>query len=162
MRRDSVHRRLERPWCAADADGNVDVTTLKTPYADVATDSSVKRRRAGVDAGYTNNEPYTSPTWVLVASKAEHQHFKQVSGAQATTVFAAYQQPLTTLADAAPHIKDGLGVQRRSERRPARSRATTPSTTCWHYAVADLTATARNHAGVRHARSMATVRNRRR
>ncbi|WP_176205821.1 hypothetical protein, partial [Salmonella enterica] len=43
-----------------DADGNVDVTMTKNAYADVATDSSVSDVAQALDAGYTNNELYTS------------------------------------------------------------------------------------------------------
>ncbi|MGS9503904.1 hypothetical protein ACQWJS_24220, partial [Salmonella enterica subsp. enterica serovar Infantis] len=43
-----------------DADGNVDVTMTKHAYADVATDGSVSDVAQAMDAGYTNNELYTS------------------------------------------------------------------------------------------------------
>ncbi|WP_411562831.1 autotransporter adhesin BigA, partial [Salmonella enterica] len=43
-----------------DADGNVDVTMTKNAYADVATDGSVSDVAQALDAGYTNNELYTS------------------------------------------------------------------------------------------------------
>ncbi|WP_176205318.1 hypothetical protein, partial [Salmonella enterica] len=43
-----------------DSDGNVDVTMTKNAYADVATDGSVSDVAQALDAGYTNNELYTS------------------------------------------------------------------------------------------------------
>ncbi|WP_159330564.1 hypothetical protein, partial [Klebsiella pneumoniae] len=63
-----------------DADGNVDVTMTKNAYADVATDSSVSDVAQALDAGYTNNELYTS---LNVGTTAElNSALKQVSGAQ--------------------------------------------------------------------------------
>ncbi|EBX1067705.1 autotransporter adhesin BigA, partial [Salmonella enterica subsp. enterica serovar Saintpaul] len=92
-----------------DADGNVDVTMTKNAYADVATDSSVGDVAQALDAGYTNNELYTS---LNVGTTAElNSALKQVSGAQATTVFRearVLSNRFTMLADAAPQIKDGL------------------------------------------------------
>ncbi|HIF2756774.1 TPA: autotransporter adhesin BigA [Salmonella enterica] len=92
-----------------DADGNVDVTMTKNAYADVATDSSVSDVVQALDAGYTNNELYTS---LNVGTTAElNSALKQVSGAQATTVFRearVLSNRFTMLADAAPQIKDGL------------------------------------------------------
>ncbi|WP_078054873.1 autotransporter domain-containing protein [Salmonella enterica] len=92
-----------------DADGNVDVTMTKNAYADVATDSSVSDVAQALDAGYTNNELYTS---LNVGTTAElNSALKQVSGAQATTVFRearVLSNRFTMLADAAPQIKDGL------------------------------------------------------
>ncbi|ELC8644472.1 autotransporter adhesin BigA [Salmonella enterica] len=92
-----------------DADGNVDVTMTKNAYADVATDSSVSDVASALDAGYTNNELYTS---LNVETTAElNSALKQVSGAQATTVFRearVLSNRFTMLADAAPQIKDGL------------------------------------------------------
>lgn len=92
-----------------DADGNVDVTMTKNAYADVATDSSVSDVAQALDAGYTNNELYTS---LNVGTTAElNSALKQVSGAQATTVFRearVLSNRFTILADAAPQIKDGL------------------------------------------------------
>ncbi|ECV1183329.1 autotransporter adhesin BigA, partial [Salmonella enterica subsp. enterica serovar Kentucky] len=92
-----------------DADGNVDVTMTKNAYADVATDSSVSDVAQALDAGYTNNELYTS---LNVDTTAElNSALKQVSGAQATTVFRearVLSNRFTMLADAAPQIKDGL------------------------------------------------------
>ncbi|WP_139386561.1 autotransporter domain-containing protein [Salmonella enterica] len=92
-----------------DADGNVDVTMTKNAYADVATDSSVSDVAQALDAGYTNNELYTS---LNVSTTAElNSALKQVSGAQATTVFRearVLSNRFTMLADAAPQIKDGL------------------------------------------------------
>ncbi len=92
-----------------DADGNVDVTMTKNAYADVATDSSVSDVASALDAGYTNNELYTS---LNVGTTAElNSALKQVSGAQATTVFRearVLSNRFTMLADAAPQIKDGL------------------------------------------------------
>lgn len=92
-----------------DADGNVDVTMTKNAYADVATDGSVSDVVQALDAGYTNNELYTS---LNVGTTAElNRALKQVSGAQATTVFRearVLSNRFTMLADAAPQIKDGL------------------------------------------------------
>lgn len=92
-----------------DADGNVDVTMTKNAYADVATDGSVGDVAQALDAGYTNNELYTS---LNVGTTAElNSALKQVSGAQATTVFRearVLSNRFTMLADAAPQIKDGL------------------------------------------------------
>ncbi|TRK01495.1 autotransporter domain-containing protein [Salmonella enterica] len=92
-----------------DADGNVDVTMTKNAYADVATDGSVSDVAQALDAGYTNNELYTS---LNVGTTAElNSALKQVSGAQATTVFRearVLSNRFTMLADAAPQIKDGL------------------------------------------------------
>ncbi|ECD7483652.1 autotransporter domain-containing protein, partial [Salmonella enterica subsp. enterica] len=92
-----------------DADGNVDVTMTKNAYADVATDSSVSDVAQALDAGYTNNELYTS---LNVGTTAElNSALKQVSGAQATTVFRearVLSNRFTMLADATPQIKDGL------------------------------------------------------
>ncbi|WP_370613341.1 autotransporter adhesin BigA [Citrobacter portucalensis] len=92
-----------------DADGNVDVTMTKNAYADVATDSSVSDVASALDAGYTNNELYTS---LNVGTTAElNSALKQVSGSQATTVFRearVLSNRFTMLADAAPQIKDGL------------------------------------------------------
>ncbi|EBV2404785.1 autotransporter adhesin BigA [Salmonella enterica subsp. enterica serovar Agama] len=92
-----------------DSDGNVDVTMTKNAYADVATDSSVSDVAQALDASYTNNELYTS---LNVGTTAElNSALKQVSGAQATTVFRearVLSNRFTMLADAAPQIKDGL------------------------------------------------------
>ncbi|EIL4078308.1 autotransporter adhesin BigA, partial [Salmonella enterica] len=92
-----------------DSDGNVDVTMTKNAYADVATDSSVSDVAQALDAGYTNNELYTS---LNVGTTAElNSALKQVSGSQATTVFRearVLSNRFTMLADAAPQIKDGL------------------------------------------------------
>ncbi len=81
----------------------------KNAYADVATDSSVSDVAQALDAGYTNNELYTS---LNVGTTAElNSALKQVSGAQATTVFRearVLSNRFTMLADAAPQIKDGL------------------------------------------------------
>ncbi|EBQ0450300.1 autotransporter adhesin BigA [Salmonella enterica subsp. enterica] len=92
-----------------DASGNVDVTMTKNAYADVATDSSVSDVAQALDAGYTNNELYTS---LNVGTTAElNSALKQVSGSQATTVFRearVLSNRFTMLADAAPQIKDGL------------------------------------------------------
>lgn len=92
-----------------DADGNVDVTMTKNAYADVATDCSVSDVAQALDASYTNNELYTS---LNVGTTAElNSALKQVSGAQATTVFRearVLSNRFTMLADAAPQIKDGL------------------------------------------------------
>ncbi|MGG5839712.1 beta strand repeat-containing protein, partial [Huaxiibacter chinensis] len=68
-----------------DASGNVDVTMTKNAYTDVVTDSSVSDVAQALDAGYTNNELYTS---LNVSTTAElNSALKQVSGSQATTVF---------------------------------------------------------------------------
>uniref|UniRef100_UPI003F693242 BigA/YdbA N-terminal beta-barrel domain-containing protein n=1 Tax=Salmonella enterica TaxID=28901 RepID=UPI003F693242 len=92
-----------------DSDGNVDVTMTKNAYADVATDSSVSDVAGALDAGYTNNELYTS---LNVGTTAElNNALKQVSGSQATTAFRearVLSNRFTMLADAAPQIKDGL------------------------------------------------------
>ncbi|EKE1870096.1 autotransporter adhesin BigA [Salmonella enterica] len=92
-----------------DSDGNVDVTMTKNAYADVATDGSVSDVAQALGAGYTNNELYTS---LNVGTTAElNSALKQVSGAQATTVFRearVLSNRFTMLADAAPQIKDGL------------------------------------------------------
>ncbi|WP_426778908.1 autotransporter adhesin BigA [Salmonella enterica] len=92
-----------------DSDGNVDVTMTKNAYADVATDGSVSDVAQALDAGYTNNELYTS---LNVGTTAElNSALKQVSGSQATTVFRearVLSNRFTMLADAAPQIKDGL------------------------------------------------------
>ncbi|EEG3118296.1 autotransporter domain-containing protein, partial [Salmonella enterica subsp. enterica] len=92
-----------------DSDGNVDVTMTKNAYADVATDGSVSDVAQALDAGYTNNELYTS---LNVGTTAElNSALKQVSGAQATTVFRearVLSNRFNMLADAAPQIKDGL------------------------------------------------------
>ncbi|EBX0679747.1 autotransporter domain-containing protein [Salmonella enterica] len=92
-----------------DSDGNVDVIMTKDAYADVATDASVSGVASALDAGYTNNELYTS---LNVGTTAElNNALKQVSGAQATTVFREARilsNRFNMLADAAPQIKDGL------------------------------------------------------
>lgn len=92
-----------------DSNGNVDVTMTKNAYADVATDASVSGVASALDAGYTNNELYTS---LNVGTTAElNNALKQVSGAQATTVFREARilsNRFNMLADAAPQIKDGL------------------------------------------------------
>ncbi|ELU8732944.1 autotransporter adhesin BigA [Salmonella enterica] len=92
-----------------DSSGNVDVTMTKNAYADVATDSSVSDVAQALDAGYTNNELYTS---LNVGTTAElNNALKQVSGSQATTVFREARilsNRFNMLADAAPQIKDGL------------------------------------------------------
>ncbi|HCL5250550.1 TPA: autotransporter adhesin BigA [Salmonella enterica] len=94
---------------STDSDGNVDVTMTKNAYADVATDSSVSDVAQALDAGYTNNELYTS---LNVGTTAElNNALKQVSGSQATTVFREARilsNRFNMLADAAPQIKDGL------------------------------------------------------
>lgn len=94
---------------STDASGNVDVTMTKNAYADVATDGSVSDVAQALDAGYTNNELYTS---LNVGSTAElNSALKQVSGSQAITAFRearVLSNRFTMLADAAPQIKDGL------------------------------------------------------
>ncbi|ECC3554136.1 autotransporter domain-containing protein [Salmonella enterica subsp. salamae] len=94
---------------STDSSGNVDVTMTKNAYADVATDSSVSDVAQALDAGYTNNELYTS---LNVGTTAElNNALKQVSGSQATTVFREARilsNRFNMLADAAPQIKDGL------------------------------------------------------
>ncbi|MHA0517291.1 BigA/YdbA N-terminal beta-barrel domain-containing protein [Citrobacter portucalensis] len=94
---------------STDASGNVDVTMTKNAYADVATDGSVSDVAQALDAGYTNNELYTS---LNVGSTAElNNALKQVSGSQAITAFRearVLSNRFTMLADAAPQIKDGL------------------------------------------------------
>ncbi|EJY5271587.1 autotransporter adhesin BigA [Salmonella enterica] len=92
-----------------DSDGNVDVTMTKNAYADVATDRSVSDVAQALDAGYTNNELYTS---LNVGTTAElNNALKQVSGSQATTVFRearVLSNRFNMLADAAPQVKEGL------------------------------------------------------
>ncbi|EDW2198246.1 autotransporter domain-containing protein, partial [Salmonella enterica subsp. enterica] len=92
-----------------DSDGNVDVTMTKNAYADVATDGSVSDVAQALDAGYTNNELYTS---LNVGTTAElNSALKQVSGSQATTVFRearVLSNRFNMLADAAPQMGNGL------------------------------------------------------
>ncbi|EBS7634674.1 autotransporter domain-containing protein [Salmonella enterica] len=92
-----------------DASGNVDVTMTKNAYADVATDSSVSDVAKALDAGYTNNELYTS---LNVGTTAElNSALKQISGSQATTVFRearVLSNRFSMLADAAPQVSNGL------------------------------------------------------
>ncbi|HCA3485980.1 TPA: autotransporter adhesin BigA [Salmonella enterica subsp. enterica serovar Ball] len=94
---------------STDSSGNVDVTMTKNAYVDVATDSSVSDVAQALDAGYTNNELYTS---LNVGTTAElNSALKQVSGSQATTVFREARilsNRFNMLADAAPQIKEGL------------------------------------------------------
>ncbi|POP43282.1 autotransporter adhesin BigA [Superficieibacter electus] len=94
---------------STDADGNVDVTMTKNAYVDVTTDSSVDSVAQALDAGYTNNELYTS---LNVGTSAElNNALKQVSGSQATTVFRearVLSNRFNMLADAAPQVKEGL------------------------------------------------------
>lgn len=67
----------------------------KNAYADVATDASVSGVASALDAGYTNNELYTS---LNVGTTAElNNALKQVSGAQATTVFREARISVTAL-----------------------------------------------------------------
>ncbi|ELE9878962.1 autotransporter domain-containing protein, partial [Salmonella enterica] len=92
-----------------DASGNVDVTMTKNAYADVATDSSVSDVAQALDAGYTNNELYTS---LNVGTTAElNSALKQISGSQATTVFRearVLSNRFSMLADAAQPMSNGL------------------------------------------------------
>ncbi|MBS3048288.1 autotransporter outer membrane beta-barrel domain-containing protein [Enterobacter mori] len=94
---------------STDADGNVDVTMTKNTYADVTTDGSVSDVAQALDAGYTNNELYTS---LNVSTTAElNSALKQISGHQATTVFRearVLSNRFNLLADAAPQMKNGL------------------------------------------------------
>lgn len=94
---------------STDSDGNIDVTMTKNAYADVATDASVSGVASALDAGYTNNELYTS---LNVGTTAElNNALKQVSGAQATTVFREARilsNRFNMLADAAPQMGNGL------------------------------------------------------
>ncbi|EEQ8439278.1 autotransporter domain-containing protein [Escherichia coli] len=99
-------------WTAkgsTDASGNVDVTMSKNAYTDVATDASVNDVAKALDAGYTNNELYTS---LNVGTTAElNSALKQVSGSQATTVFRearVLSNRFSMLADAAPKMGNGL------------------------------------------------------
>ncbi|ENE3528734.1 autotransporter domain-containing protein [Escherichia coli] len=99
-------------WTAkgsTDASGNVDVTMSKNAYTDVATDASVNDVAKALDAGYTNNELYTS---LNVGTTAElNSALKQVSGSQATTVFRearVLSNRFSMLADAAPKVGNGL------------------------------------------------------
>ena len=92
-----------------DASGNVDVTMTKNAYTDVATDSSVNTVAQVLDAGYTNNELYSS---LNVGTTAElNSALKQVSGSQATTVFneaRVLSNRFSMLSDAAPEVANGL------------------------------------------------------
>ncbi|EJZ0949498.1 autotransporter adhesin BigA [Escherichia albertii] len=94
---------------STDASGNVDVTMSKNAYTDVATDASVNDVAKALDAGYTNNELYTS---LNVCTTAElNSALKQVSGSQATTVFRearVLSNRFSMLADAAPKVGNGL------------------------------------------------------
>ncbi|EHE2750528.1 autotransporter outer membrane beta-barrel domain-containing protein [Escherichia coli] len=94
---------------STDANGNVDVTMSKNAYTDVATDASVNDVAKALDAGYTNNELYTS---LNVGTTAElNSALKQVSGSQATTVFRearVLSNRFSMLADAAPKVGNGL------------------------------------------------------
>ncbi len=99
-------------WTAqgsTDASGNVDVTMSKNAYTDVATDTSVNDVAKVLDAGYTNNELYTS---LNVGTSAElNSALKQISGSQATTVFRearVLSNRFSMLADAAPQMGNGL------------------------------------------------------
>ncbi|HCK1071386.1 TPA: autotransporter domain-containing protein [Escherichia coli] len=99
-------------WTAkgsTDANGNVDVTMSKNAYTDVATDASVNDIAKALDAGYTNNELFTS---LNVGTTAElNSALKQVSGSQATTVFRearVLSNRFSMLADAAPKVGNGL------------------------------------------------------
>ncbi|HBE6258643.1 TPA: autotransporter adhesin BigA [Escherichia coli] len=94
---------------STDANGNVDVTMSKNAYTDVATDASVNDVAKALDAGYTNNELYTS---LNVGTTAElNSALKQVSGSLATTVFRearVLSNRFSMLADAAPKVGNGL------------------------------------------------------
>ena len=94
---------------STDASGNVDVTMNKNAYTDVATDASVNDVAQALDAGYTNNELYTS---LNVGTTAElNSALKQISGSQATTVFRearVLSNRFSMLADAAPKVGNGL------------------------------------------------------
>ncbi|MEJ9855685.1 autotransporter adhesin BigA [Escherichia coli] len=94
---------------STDASGNVDVTMSKNAYTDVATDGSVSDVAKALDAGYTNNELYTS---LNVGTTAElNSALKQISGSQATTVFRearVLSNRFSMLADAAPKMGNGL------------------------------------------------------
>ncbi|ELI9311956.1 autotransporter adhesin BigA [Escherichia coli] len=99
-------------WTAkgsTDASSNVDVTMSKNAYTDVATDGSVSDVAKALDAGYTNNELYTS---LNVGTTAElNSALKQISGSQATTVFRearVLSNRFSMLADAAPKMGNGL------------------------------------------------------
>ncbi len=92
-----------------DTNGNVDVTMTKNAYVDVATDTAVSDVAKALDAGYTNNELYTS---LNVGTTAElNSALKQISGSQATTVFRearVLSNRFSMLADAAPQVSNGL------------------------------------------------------
>ncbi|HFI9141337.1 TPA: autotransporter domain-containing protein [Escherichia coli] len=94
---------------STDASGNVDVTMTKNTYTDVATDASVDGVAKALDAGYTNNELYTS---LNVGTTAElNSALKQISGSQATTVFRearVLSNRFSMLADTAPKVGNGL------------------------------------------------------
>lgn len=99
----------------------------------MATDASVNDVAKALDAGYTNNELYTS---LNVGTTAElNSALKQVSGSQATTVFRearVLSNRFSMLADAAPKVGNGLAFNVVAKAIRARSWGTIPSTTCWH------------------------------
>ena len=94
---------------STDASGNVDVKMTKNAYTDVVTDGSVNDVAKALDAGYTNNDLYTS---LNVGTTAElNSALKQISGSQATTVFRearVLSNRFSMLADAAPKMGNGL------------------------------------------------------
>ncbi len=94
-----------------DASGNVDVTMTKNAYVDVATDNTVNSVASALDAGYTNNELYTS---LNVSTTAElNNALKQISGGKATSVFneaRMLSNRFDMLTNAAPVQKNGLAM----------------------------------------------------
>ncbi|MEG6184529.1 autotransporter adhesin BigA [Enterobacter sichuanensis] len=96
---------------STDASGNVDVTMTKNAYADVTTDSAVSNVASALDAGYTNNELYTS---LNVSTTAElNSALKQISGSQANSAFnqaRMLSNRFDMLADTAPVLGNGLAM----------------------------------------------------
>ncbi|PAO05945.1 autotransporter domain-containing protein, partial [Enterobacter cloacae] len=80
-------------------------------YAAVATDSAVSNVASALDAGYTNNELYTS---LNVSTTAElNSALKQISGSQANSAFnqaRMLSNRFDMLADAAPVLGNGLAM----------------------------------------------------
>ncbi|HFF8658333.1 TPA: autotransporter domain-containing protein [Escherichia coli] len=90
-----------------DADAITSTSVVWT--AKGSTDASVNDIAKALDAGYTNNELFTS---LNVGTTAElNSALKQVSGSQATTVFRearVLSNRFSMLADAAPKVGNGL------------------------------------------------------
>ncbi len=85
-----------------------------------------------LDAGYTNNELYTS---LNVGTTAElNSALKQVSGSQATTVFRearVLSNRFSMLADAAPKMGTVWRLTWWRKATRVLNSEITPSTTCW-------------------------------